>query len=139
MIFPITITTLSAEATIKEAAEAQEDKSLYYQIKDLDLIAKEFKYHECCRRDFIRKKKSASVQFESERCIGNFDAVVECINERVMGENQALSMAVLHEIYGLFPKDTRYRSKLKKMNFDFPNSRENCTLWSLTIKLPRSL
>ena len=41
---PSTITTSSAEAKIEEAAAAKAE-SLYYEIKDLDLIAKEFKYH----------------------------------------------------------------------------------------------
>ena len=42
-LLPTTISTQQAVNTIKEAAEAKEDQSLYYEIKDLDLIAKEFK------------------------------------------------------------------------------------------------
>ena len=37
---PITISTEQAVTTIKQAAEVNEDQSLYYEIKDLDLIAK---------------------------------------------------------------------------------------------------
>ena len=55
-LLPTTISTQQAVNTIKEAAEAKEDQSLYYKIKDLDLIAKEFKYHGVCYREFTRKK-----------------------------------------------------------------------------------
>ena len=49
---PITIATDQASNTIKESAETMNDKSVYYEIKDIDLIAKEFKYHEHCYREF---------------------------------------------------------------------------------------
>ena len=48
-----------------------------------------------------------------ERQKGDYESVIQCINERVFGQNQAVSMSVLHAIYGLNPGDTRYRSKLK--------------------------
>ena len=54
---PITITTKQAELTLKEAAEASIDQNIYYEIKDVDLIAKVFKYHEFCYKEFTRKKK----------------------------------------------------------------------------------
>ena len=54
---PITITTKQAELTLKEAAEANIDQNIYYEIKDVDLIAKVFKYHEFCYKEFTRKKK----------------------------------------------------------------------------------
>ena len=55
-LLPTTISTQQAVNTIKEAAEAKEDQSLYYEIKDLDLIAKEFQYHDVCYREFTRKE-----------------------------------------------------------------------------------
>ena len=53
---PIAITTIEATESIKEAAKIKDPK-LYAEIKDIDLIAKEFKYHEHCRRNFTRKRK----------------------------------------------------------------------------------
>ena len=50
---PITVCTEQAVNTIIQAAEANEDQTLFFGIKDLDLIAKEFKYRECCYKDFI--------------------------------------------------------------------------------------
>ena len=53
-----TISTQHAVNTIKEAAEAKEDQRLCYEIKGFDLIAKEFKYHDVCYREFTKKKKT---------------------------------------------------------------------------------
>ena len=56
------IKTKDAETSIKEAAR-HKCHDLYAEIKDLDLIAKEFRYHEQCRRDFVRpEKKSEQVR-----------------------------------------------------------------------------
>ena len=46
--FPKTVCTDKAVQTIKNAAECKEDQSLYFEIKDVDLIATEFKYREHC-------------------------------------------------------------------------------------------
>ena len=51
---PTTITTC-ADQTILDAAEANENQTLYFQIKDIDLIASKFKYHTSCYREFTRK------------------------------------------------------------------------------------
>ena len=118
---PITITTKQAELTLKEAAEANIDQSLYFEIKDADLIAKEFKYHEFCYKEFTRKKKhSQAIAVVDERSKGDYESVIQCLHERVFGQNQAVSMSVLHDIYGLNPGDTRYRSRLKaRIQSDF--------------------
>ena len=44
---------------------------------------------------------------------GNFDKVTDYIQRNVLSPNQAISMIVLHDLYGLHTQDTRYRSKLK--------------------------
>ena len=44
---------------------------------------------------------------------GNFDAVKEYVNTKVITESQAVSIKTLHEIYGLNVTDVRYRGKLK--------------------------
>ena len=102
-----------AAAQIKESAEAK-DTNLFYEIRDIDLIAKEFKYHDFCYREFTRKVANANTkQFEDNDAKGNFDKVTDYIQRKILSQNQAISMTVLHDLYGLYTQDTRYRSKLK--------------------------
>ncbi len=68
--FPATVCTVKAVQTIKEAAESKEDQSLFFEIKDADLIAREFKYHESCYKEFTRKNKSSVKPVENERSLG---------------------------------------------------------------------
>ena len=115
-IFPITISTQQAVNTIKDAAEAKEDQKLFFEIKELDPIAKEFKCHDACYRDYTRKRDKVENGNESHNDsqeTGNFEAVVKCIEDKIIGQNQAISMSVLHDLYKLHSGDTRYRSKLK--------------------------
>ena len=64
-IFPVTISTQQAVNTIKDAAEAKEDQKLFFEIKDLDLIAKEFKYHDASYREYTRKSDKVQKRNES--------------------------------------------------------------------------
>ena len=50
---PSSVQTLDAEATIKAAAK-ENNLDMYSEIKDVCLIAKEFKFHFHCYRDFTR-------------------------------------------------------------------------------------
>ena len=109
----ITVCTEQAVNTIKQAEEANEDQTLFFEIKDLNLIAKKFKDHECCYRDFTRKEKHLTISLYGK---GNFEKVKACIEQKVLTENQAVSMRILHDLYGLSTDDTRYRSKLKARN-----------------------
>ena len=45
---------------------------------------------------------------------GNFEVVEQYISDHVILKNQAISMRILQEIYGLRPDDARYRNQLKK-------------------------
>ena len=62
-VFLTTIVTKKASDTIKEAAKSK-DRELYAEIKELDLIAKEFKYHRHCWKNFTRKRKHDDDTFE---------------------------------------------------------------------------
>eukprot|EP00794_Sanderia_malayensis_P002263 gene2263-2595_t len=103
--------------------EKHAEKSLYYEIEELDLIAKEFKYHKFRYKEFIRKKKVCQeTAMTDDRAKGDYEAVIKCLNECVLGQNQAVSTSILHEIYGLNPTETRHRSRLKgKILSDFKN------------------
>ena len=61
---------------------------------------------------------------EDAKCYdtGNLLAVETYIREKVLSFKQVVSMAALHELYGLNVGDSRYRSKLKTILTDkFPN------------------
>ena len=125
-----------AAAQIKESAEAK-DTNLFYEIRDIDLIAKEFKYHDFCYREFTRKVANANTkQFEDNDAKGNFDKVTDYIQRKVLSQNQAISMTVLHDLYGLHTQDTRYRSKLKnRILTKFPNQLLFLTIDAKHLKL----
>ena len=102
--------TEQAVNTIKQAAEANEDQTLFFEIKDLDLIAKEFKYHECCYEDFTRKEKHLTPSLYGK---GNFEKVKACIEKKFsLKIRQYQCVFCMHDLYGLSTDDTRYRSKL---------------------------
>ena len=54
VVLPRKITTFNATKTVKESAKVK-DSSLYAEIADLDLIAKEFKYHQVFLSYFTRE------------------------------------------------------------------------------------
>ena len=82
--FPVTIATEQASKTLKDKAESMDDKSSHYEIKDIYLNAKEFKYHEHCYREFTRpiKRKSAETQ-RSYSQQGDYLKVKEIIKKNV--------------------------------------------------------
>ena len=118
--------TRSGECTIKMASK---DKmpSFYYQIKDVDLIAKELKIHDSCFASFTHEYRKSfrdyemlpdaetatSVTADEVQKTGNCDAVKKYINKHILIGKNAVSMNILHTVYGLRSDDTRYRSKLK--------------------------
>ena len=132
--FPQIIATDDAVSTIIAAAE-QNDKIMHEEIKNECLIAKEFKFHSVCYRNFTRgfsrkerEKSTTNVPSTSDNASvalhisSNFDLVKEYITDKILDQKQAISMLVLHEIYGLNPGDTRYRNKLKsRIQQAFPN------------------
>ena len=105
----ITISTNNACATIKTAAKVK-DALMYTQIHNIDLIAREFKYHGTCYKNFTsgysQRSLSASPpapgtssyeQPDTEKgtetvSMTNFDEVVAYINESVIDLQQAVSM-----------------------------------------------
>ena len=54
--------TESAELTIKEGAAAKQDHELQGKIDDVDMQAKEARYHESCHRDYVRRTDCANHQ-----------------------------------------------------------------------------
>ena len=112
---------------IKAAAAAVKNTKLYDEVRDLDLIAGEFKVHKHCYQDFTHVftsgvgsvKKDSTPQNSPHPPIyekGDFDKVKKFINSHTIEEEQCISMKILHTSYGLGVGDTRYRSKLKQFS-----------------------
>ena len=51
------ITNPETEKSIKDAAQTK-DKSLYFDIENVNMVKMQYKYHKQCHRDFTRKPKS---------------------------------------------------------------------------------
>lgn len=125
--FPITISTLNATETVKAAAMSK-NQDMYYEIKDLDLISKEFKYHSSCYQDFTRgysakcrqetsTSSTKSTLEETTPVKRTFDikAVEEFIKINVLRDHKTVSMSELQEIYGdKTQKDIYVRHNMKK-------------------------
>ena len=108
------ISTRDAEETLKKAALLKKDEEMLLEIQDLDLIAKEFKKHDKCYRDYTRLIYDS---LEEEKnpiyCSGDYEAVVKIIEEQVISQFKCVSMTVLMAVYGIGDNHLQYRYKLK--------------------------
>ena len=78
---PYTIVTFVAANSIKAAAKVK-NENLYIEIKDLDLIAKEFKVHKHCYQQFtygytkgVHNEEQQSTSNDPKYDSGNFELV----------------------------------------------------------------
>ena len=122
--YPVTVHTLNVESAIKAAAK-EKNPTLYFEIKDADLIARELRYHNTCYNAFAKETTLSAGHTQSvdeqsnldeeveEQQTADFESVCEYIIHHVLEEKAVVSMIVLHMIYGLSPSDSRYRSKVK--------------------------
>ena len=92
------LTLKSTELTIKAAAEERQDDEVLRDIRDADLLAKEFQVHDKCRLEYTRKRMSVEGKGSNEPA-GNLKLVKEFIKSSIIEGNQAVSMAVVHEMY----------------------------------------
>ena len=116
---PYTIVNFDAANSIKAAAKVK-NENLYVEIKDLDLIAKEFKVHKHCYQQFthgytkgVCNKDQPLTSKDPKYDSGKFEAVKVFVCNPVLKLGKAASMKQLHDIYQLGAGDSRYRSKLK--------------------------
>ena len=96
------ILTKEAEQNIKRAAKVKNDLPLLCQIQDVDLIANELMIHKKCYLDYTRTLDSTVEQATEQlsRQLGDIESVKTFINEAVLEQNQAVSITVLHRLYG---------------------------------------
>ena len=121
---PYKITTYTAENTIKAAVKDKNEK-LYNEVKDLDLIVKEFKFHKHCYQQYTggyaygsrsskaNPDKDIATEKASSYDAGRSEEVKKFVIDEVTGLGRAASMKLLHKIYGIVVGDDRYLSKLK--------------------------
>ena len=83
------------------------------EIRDQDLIAKEFPKHEKYYRNYTRilYKNEASEEPVYER--GNYESVRRIIEEDVIKFDKRISMKTIIEAYGIGKGQHQYRSMLK--------------------------
>ena len=102
------------EVTIKVAAEERQYEEVLRNIRDANLLAKEFQVHDKCRLEYTRKRMFVEEDGSNEPS-SNLELVKEFIKSNIIEGNQAVCMAVVHEMCGDgHLGNTRYRSKLKQ-------------------------
>ena len=108
------MTPKSTELTIKVAAEERQYEEVLRDIRYANLLAKEFQAHDKCRLEYTRKRMFVEGDGSNDPS-SNLELVKEFIKSNIIGGNQAVSMAVVHKMYGDgHLGNTRYRSKLKQ-------------------------
>ena len=123
--YPHLIKTKIGDVSVKLAAK-EKMPSFYYENKDEDLIARELKCHRSCYNKFRLSSVgfddiSDNADFREYQWESNYNSVTDYVTEHILNEKRAVSIAVLHTIYGLKPNDTSYHSKLKsRLKKDFP-------------------
>ena len=117
--FPTSILTVNAETTMKKAAELRNDTNMIAAIANESLVAKEFKKHNRCYRDYTRVvsqdsngESNLDKQYVYEK--GDYDAVCKIIESEILENHKCVSMDVLLATYGIGTQlKVQYRSKLK--------------------------
>ena len=116
---PYTILTFDAANSIKGEAKVK-NENLYVEIKDLDLVTKEFRMHKHCYQQFtpgytkgVRNEEQPSTSNDPKYESDNFEAFKEYVCNHFLKLGKAASMKQLHNIYELGAGDSRYRKKLK--------------------------
>jgi hypothetical protein len=104
--------TETAEASIKEAANAKQDTKLLCIIQDVDLIAREAHYHNSCRRNFTRKdirnptpdpNSETSGQIQAHETA--FEHLCEYVQTNIIIGSQVERMTMLRERYCLYMQE----------------------------------
>ena len=123
--FITVLQTFSACKTVQFATAIHSDDEMLHQVTGEGLIAKEFKMHSNCYKEYTRvcSKQSLdgfsslTVDEDSEnetRTANNFKTGCSFIMDHVIGDHQSVSIKVLTELYGFDKEDSRLRSKVKQ-------------------------
>ena len=111
------IVTKTAENSLKAAAKVRGDEEMVILVSDTDLIAKEFQKHEKCYRDYTRVARECVAEARKEddgAQGGNFDAVLDMIDQDILQGQQCISMETIMEQYKGESGTKQSRYKLKE-------------------------
>ena len=113
--YPTNIVTYEAQETLVKVATEKNDFELLGAIKDVDLIAGEFKKHKSCYKSYTR---TCSMKIQPSETVyekGNFEAVCSVIDVEVLNNSKSLSIDTLLSLYRKNIDDVKqYRYYLKK-------------------------
>eukprot|EP00794_Sanderia_malayensis_P018455 gene18455-20304_t len=118
----------SACRMVKHAAELQKDQKMLLALKDQDLIAREFKMHPQCHKEYMRvcgKQTSSADSTEvinededrttaSQKNVTHFKSVCTFVEEHVVNGSQSVSLKFLTDMCGFDNEDSPLRAKVKK-------------------------
>ena len=90
--YPTNIVTYEAQETLVNVAGAKVDFELLGAIKDVDLIAGEFKKHKSCYKSYTRTRPSKVQSNEPAYEKGNFEAVCSTINSEIIEQRKSISI-----------------------------------------------
>ena len=89
--------TLDAANNIKKVAEMIKDKEVLLDITEVDLVAKEFKRHDKCYRDYTRVIFANKIKIPVNEK-GNFEDVCRLIEDDIIESQKWVSMNVLIDV-----------------------------------------
>ena len=94
---PKKLLTLDAANNIKKAAEMIEDEEILLDIAEVNLVAKEFKHHDKCYRDYTRVIYANKIKIRVNEK-GNFEDVCRLIEDDIIESQKWVSMNVLIDV-----------------------------------------
>ena len=100
--------TLDAANNIKKVSEMIEDEELLLEITEVDLVAKEFKRHDKCYRDYTGVLDATKTKTPANEK-GNFEDVRHLIKDDAIASQKCVSMNVLIVVYGIGKDQHQYR------------------------------
>ena len=90
------------ETNIKAAAQKKNDIERLGQFRGVDLTAKELMTHKQCYLEYTRCLEDSEAENSDQNVDdkGDFEGVKAFVNQAVLGCNKAVSISVVHKIYG---------------------------------------
>ncbi len=116
--YPKNITMILPCESIKRAALLQHDKELLLLVANKDLIAKEFKMHEKCYRDYtclctkqnVTPNKNSASRSSNDDCKKRFGNLCQFVRDHIVDGGQSVSIKLLTEVYSLDKEDSRFKT-----------------------------
>lgn len=108
------IITTSAENTLKQAAKLRNDKEMLVAVQGIDLIAKDFRKHDYCYREYTRLVWEKEQTSQTVEGTGDFESVCALVDDNIIMGHQCLSMETIMVAYGIGVGVRQRRHALKE-------------------------